>query len=69
MTRIVREASPKELLAARDWHTLMLPLHHIRIWSWRQDLNLQLTDYKSVALPLSHTSILVTGARVALADV
>jgi hypothetical protein len=64
-------------LAARDWHTLMLPLHHIRIWSWRQDLfaqrlrrrYLQPTDYKSVALPLSHTSILVTGARIALADV
>ena len=28
-------------------------------WSWRQELNLQPTDYKSVALPLSYASMRV----------
>ena len=28
------------------------------LWSWRKESNLQPADYKSAALPLSHSSIL-----------
>lgn len=31
--------------------------HDQRFWSWQSDSNQQPTDYKSVALPLRHTSI------------
>ena len=39
------------------------PFQDLAQWSWRQELNPQPADYKSAALPLSHTSILagITG--------
>ena len=36
---------------------------HMKLWSWWTDSNPRPADYKSAALPLSHTSVSFTGTR------
>ena len=38
--------------ALAESKSAVLPLHNPEVWSHRQELNLQPTDYKSVALPI-----------------